>query len=136
MSGGSLNYVSGRMEDAAEQMQEWIRERTEPRPKKERNPLSPPGYGWGDEDWEYDWTPSEYYQQKNPDVPYLKTAEALKAKTKEYMEVAVRHMLAAAKMAHEAEWMMSGDTGPETFCMEVEKVIAELAGNGKQEEKE
>lgn len=125
MSGGALDYVSGRIDDAAEAIREWIRDRkAEPKTKKERNPLSPPGYGWGDEDWEYDWTPSEYYQQKNPDVPYLKTAEALKAKTLDLLEAVARQMELAARLAHEAEWMMSDDTGPETFCMEVEKVLA------------
>lgn len=136
MSGGSLDYVSYRFKDAAVKMLEWIRERTEPKSKTEPRERSEMDLLWGTaEDLEYDWTPDEYYQRENPDVPYLKTAEALKAKTKECMETAAQYMLAAAKMCHEAEWMMSDDTGPETFCMECEKILAQFKAGGWPEER-
>lgn len=28
-----------------------------------------------------------------------------------------------AKLVHEADWLYSGDTGPETFCIQYDKII-------------
>ena len=121
MSGGALDYVSGRIEYAAGAILDWIRERQEDKPNE---------FGW-----KFDWTPHPYYRAKHPDVPYIQTAKALKAKTLKLMEATAKQMELAAKMAHEAEWMMSDDTGPETFCREVEKAVVEWMDAGYTEEK-
>ena len=120
MSGGALEYVSCRIEDAAEAIREWVRERRENKPNE---------FGYA-----YDWTPHPYYTAKHPDVSYIQTAEALKTKTLDLMEATAKNLELAAKMAHEAEWMMSGDTGPETFCMECEKAVLDWMEKGKTEE--
>lgn len=116
MSDGSLDYVSYRIEDAAQAVREWVEEHRADNPS--------------------DWTPHPHFVKENPDAPYLQSAEALKARTLELMKATAHNLELAAKMAHEAEWMMSDDTGPETFCREVEKAVVEWMDAGHTEEEE
>lgn len=116
MSGGSLDYVSYSIEDAAQAVREWVEGHRA--------------------DNTYDWTPHPHFVKENPDAPYLQSAEALKARTLELMKATAKHLELAAKMAHEAEWMMSDDTGPEEFCMEVEQAVAEWMDAGHTEDEE
>jgi hypothetical protein len=133
----SLEYLGGasfRIEDTAKQIREWIRERkAEPKPKK-AEPEKPKYVTWGGDDLEYDWTPHPYYLQHHPDVGYIQTAEALKAKTLEYLDLTAGYLLLAAKMAYQADLLLSDDNGPETFCMECEQILAQHEAGGWPEE--
>lgn len=120
MSGGSLDYVSCRIEDAAQAVRGWVADALADKPNE---------FGW-----KRDWTPHPHFVKENPDAPYLQSAEALKARTLELMKATAHNLELAAKMAHEAEWMMSDDTGPETFCREVEKAVVEWMDAGHTED--
>lgn len=122
MSGGSLEYISWRIDETAGKVREWIRAHAgEPRKKRGRNPLAPPEQD--SEIWEYDWKPHPYYAKKYAGRPFVKSANALRMGTLARLEKAARILDLAARLAHEAEWMFSDDTGPETFCAMFDKLV-------------
>ena len=96
MSSEALGDVSFRFKEAAEQIQEWGRQR-KAKPKK-KAPQQEPKSDYGDDgpDWEYFWEPSDVYVKENPDLPYLKSAKALKAKTLKCLDGVVAQMKYAA----------------------------------------
>ena len=110
MSGGSLEYISSRIDDAVTKVKEWLAEEERMLEHKEYS------------------APHPYYVDHFPDHPIFKdkTGRALQERVIINMKDAIYHLRMAAMYAHEVEWFTSGDIGPESFCLGVEAEIAKM----------
>lgn len=109
MSGGALDYVFGRIETAAEDVEQYIA-------RIER----------GEED-EY-FKPHEYYMKHNPDRKEFADGKRLKEAVLSRLRDAAKALRVAAVYAVRVEWLMSADDGWESFIMRTDEELEQLGG--------
>lgn len=107
MSGGALDYVFGRIETAAEDVEQYI-------DRIERG-----------EDDEY-FKPQEYYMKLYPDRKEFTDGKLLKEAVLSRLRDAVKALRVAAVYAIRAEWLMSSDDGWESFIQRTDKELEKL----------
>jgi len=104
MSGGSLEYVFGRIDDAADSVKNYVAE-------VEKHDA---------EDFAFD--------AKRAGL----TPEQMKERTISYLKTAVLSMRLASIYAQRAEWLMSCDDGYESFISRTDEEIGVLANELKE----
>ena len=110
MSGGSMDYVYGRIDYAAEEVQEEIRRILEDQDCK------------GDSRFDA----YEYYQEKYPDNPLFKNPKLLKEEVLKKLNEAFSCLNKAAIYARRVEWLTSSDDGYESFVLRLDKELKEF----------
>ena len=116
MSGGSMDYVFGRIEYAADEVQEEIRRILEDQD------------GRGDSRFDA----YEYYQEKYPDNPLFKDPKLLKEEVMRKLNEAVYFLQKAAIYARRVEWLTSSDDGYESFVLRLDKELKEFEDSQKE----
>lgn len=104
MSGGSLEYVYSRINQAVEQIKTELEKLRDERIEQ----VHP------------------YYLREYPDKPYLASPELLKQEVERRIKEAVKTLERASVLAHAVEWYMSGDTGYESFCTGLDEELEKL----------
>ena len=112
MSGGSMDYVSQEIQNAAEHIQRELAD-TELR-KKSGKLLDV----------------AKHYQESHPNVDYLKSSEALTDAVIERLRDALVCVRKAAIYAERVEWLTSGDDGHQSFCLRLDERLAECEKHG------
>lgn len=112
MSGGSMDYVCWRINEAAEHIQRELAN-AELRRKSGRF-----------------FDVSKYYKEEHPDVGYLKSPEALTDAVVKRLIDALVCVRQAAIYAERVEWLTSGDDGYEAFCLRLDEELAECKKHG------
>ena len=112
MSGGSMDYVAWKIKEAARHIQQELAN-AELRQKSGR---------FFDE--------AKYYQENHPDVDYLKSPEALTDAVVKRLRDALICVRKAAIYAERVEWLTSGDDGYGSFCMRLDKELADCEKHG------
>lgn len=107
MSGGALDYVFGRIETAAEDVEQYIA-------RIER----------GEEDKYF--KPRCYYLEHYPDRKEFADGKLLKEAVLSRLRDAAKALRVAAVYAVRAEWLMSDDDGWESFIMRTDKELETL----------
>lgn len=107
MSGGSMDYVSSRIDDAADFIQRTLADE-DFRNRAGRHPSI-----------------HETYVKDNPDVEYLKDPESLHDEVVRKLRDALICVRKAAIYARRVEWLTSGDDGYEAFCLTLDKKLNE-----------
>ena len=112
MSGGSMDYVAYKIQEAANHIQRELAN-TELRRKSGRF-----------------FDVREYYQEKYPDVAYFKSSEALTEAVIKRLRDALICIRKAAIYAERVEWLTSDDDGYEEFCMRLDDQLADCDKHG------
>lgn len=112
MSGGSMDYVAWKIRDAAQQIQHELADAELCRKSGRLYDVS------------------KYYKDKNPEVSYLQSSEELTDAVIKRLRDALICVRKAAIYAERVEWLTSGDDGHETFCMELDKQLADCEKHG------
>ena len=112
MSGGSMNYAYGYVNEAAEHIQHELAN-AELRRKSGRF-----------------FDVARYYQEKHPDVGYLKSPESLTDAVIERLRDALVCLRQAAIYAKRVEWLTSGDDGYESFCILLDEKLSDCKKHG------
>jgi hypothetical protein len=107
MSGGALDYIYGRIESAAEDVEQYI-ERLEQ----------------GEED-EY-FKPHPYYLKHYPDRKEFADEKLLKEAVLSRLRDAAKALRVAAVYAVRAEWLMSDDDGWQSFILNTDEELEKL----------
>lgn len=107
MSGGALDYVYGRIETAAEDVEDYIEKIVR-----------------GDED--EGLKPHSYYLEHYPDRKEFADGKLLKEAVLSRLRDAAKALRMAAVYAVRAEWLMSSDDGWESFILRTDKEIEAL----------
>lgn len=107
MSGGALDYVYGRIETAAEDVEDYIEKIVR-----------------GDEDEHF--KPHSYYLEHYPDRKEFADGKLLKEAVLSRLRDAAKALRMAAVYAVRAEWLMSSDDGWESFILRTDKELKEL----------
>lgn len=112
MSGGSMDYVSWKIQDAANHIQKEL-ENSELRRKSGRF-----------------FDVSKYYQDRHPNVGYLKSPKALTDAVIKRLSDALICVRKAAIYAQRVEWLTSGDDGHESFCLRLDEELSDCKKHG------
>lgn len=112
MSGGSMDYVAWKIKEAAGRIQSELAD-AELRRKSRRF-----------------FGVSKYYQEKHPDVGYLKSPEALTDAVVKRLRDALLCVRRAAVYAERVEWLTSGDDGHESFCLRLDEELSDCEKHG------
>ena len=112
MSGGSMDYVAYKIQEAANHIQRELAN-TELRRKSGRF-----------------FNVAKYYQEKHPDVGYLKSPESLTDAVVKRLIDALVCVRQAAIYAERVEWLTSGDDGYEAFCLRLDEELADCKKHG------
>ena len=112
MSGGSMDYVAWKIQDAARHIQDELAN-AELRKKHKRY---------------YDMY--EGYRKEHPELTYLQSPEALTDAVIERLRDALVCVRKAAIYAERVEWLTSGDDGYENFCMRTDKQLKDCEEHG------
>lgn len=112
MSGGSMDYVYGRINEAARHIQNELANAELCR-KNGRF-----------------FDVNKWYQEKHPELAYLQSPEALTDAVIKRLRDALVCVRKAAIYAERVEWLTSGDDGYENFCMRTDKQLAECEEHG------
>jgi hypothetical protein len=112
MSGGSMDYVFGYVNKAAEHIQCELAN-VELRRKNGRF-----------------LHPYKGYQEEHSDIEYLKSPEALTDAVIKRLRDALLCVRKAAIYAQRVEWLTSGDDGYDNFCMRTDKELADCEKHG------
>lgn len=112
MSGGSMDYVSLRIQEAARHIQHELANAELCR----KNGRFFDVYK-GD-------------QEKHPELDYLKSPEALTDAVIKRLRDALVCVRKAAIYAKRVEWLTSGDDGYENFCMRLDEQLADCEEHG------
>ena len=107
MSGGALDYVYGRINIAAEDVEQYIE-------RLER----------GEEDEHF--KPHEYYIKHYPDRKEFADGRLLKEAVLSRLRDAAKALRVASVYAVRAEWLMSDDDGWESFIMRTDNELEKL----------
>ena len=107
MSGGSMDYVYCAIDNAAEKIQEVLANYTLKRDKGIYVKLN------------------DYYRDENPDIDYLADDKSLTDAVIKRLEQCLVTVREAAICAERVEWLTSDDDGEESFCMRLDKDLAE-----------
>lgn len=99
MSGGSMDYVFGRIDDAADSIETYRKEVSE-------RPLE-------------NFEASDIYKKEHPEIPCFESPEKLKAEVLRYLSQAVQCFRAASIYAYSVEWLQSGDYGYDSFILKL-----------------
>ena len=112
MSGGSMDYVCFRIQQAAEDVaSEIVRIEREMYEK---------GYG--------SFKVFDYYKDKYPDNPDLKDGKPLAEAVLKRLRSALKSLKEAAVYAERVEWLTSGDDGYESFVVRTDEDLREISG--------
>ena len=112
MSGGSMDYVAWKIQEAARHIQIELAN-AELLRKSGRF-----------------FDVSKYYQEKHPDVDYLKSPEALADSVIKRLRDALLCVRQAAIYAERVEWLTSGDDGYESFCLRLDEQLSDCKKHG------
>lgn len=112
MSGGSMDYVYGHINTAANHIQRELAN-IELHRKKGRF-----------------LHPHKVYQEEYSDIEYMKSSEALTDAVIKRLQDALICVRKAAIYAERVEWLTSGDDGYENFCMRTDEQLAECEKHG------
>ena len=107
MSGGSMDYVFSKIQEAARHIQYELANAELCRSRRRFSDVS------------------KYYQEKHPDVGYLKSPEALTDAVVKRLIDALVCVRQAAIYAERVEWLTSGDDGYEAFCLRLDEELAD-----------
>lgn len=107
MSGGSMDYVSFRIREAARHVQNELANIELKRKTKRFCEM-------------YDG-----YKKDHPELAYLQSEEALTDAVIKRLQDALVCIRKAAIYAERVEWLTSGDDGYENFCMRTDKQLAD-----------
>lgn len=102
-----MNYAFTVIEDAANQIQEFLANEE----LRMRSGVEP-------------YEVSQYYIDKNPDAPFLKSPKALQTEVIKRLRESLIAVRKAQIYAKRVEWLMSGDDGYEAFCLRLEEELA------------
>ena len=116
MSGGSMEYVYHRIQDAADKVLEVYAEECEKLHKGEFDP------------------PCQYYVEEYPDYPFLQdpSGKLLKINVAEKLALAYMQLRIAAMVAERVEWLTSGDDGYEAFILRLSEDAEKLREDAKR----
>ena len=114
MSGGSMDYVCFKIEQAAEDVATYLRE-----VEQREDTL--------------DFLASDYYIKHYPDDERINSRERLKANVLGRLRDAVHALKVAAVYARRVEWLSSGDDGYESFVIRTDHELSKL-NEGRQDE--
>jgi hypothetical protein len=112
MSGGSMEYVAWKIQEAARHIQRELANLELCRKNKRFV------------------EPYEGYQKKYPELTYLKSPEALTDAVIKRMRDALMCVRKAAIYAERVEWLTSGDDGYDNFCMRLDEQLADCKKHG------
>lgn len=112
MSGGSMDYVFSKIQEAARHIQHELANAELCRRSGRFFDVS------------------KYYQEKHPDVGYLKSPEALTDAVIKRLQDALVFVRKAAIYAERVEWLTSGDDGYEAFCLRLDEELADCKKHG------
>lgn len=112
MSGGSMDYVFSKIQEAARHIQHELANAELCRSRGRFFDVS------------------KYYQEKHPDVGYLKSPEALTDAVVKRLIDALVCVRQAAIYAERVEWLTSGDDGYEEFCLRLDEELADCKKHG------
>lgn len=112
MSGGSMDYAYGKIQEAAMYIQHELANAELCR-KNGRF-----------------FDVSKYYSEKHSDIDYLKSPEALTNAVIKRLRDALICVRKAAIYAERVEWLTSGDDGYEDFCMRLDEQLADCDEHG------
>ena len=107
MSGGSMNYVYCEINNAAEKIQEVLANYILKRNKG------------------IYVKPNEVYKAKHPDIDYLTDDKSLTEAVIKRLAKCLVTVREAAICAERVEWLTSDDDGEESFCMRLDRDLAE-----------
>jgi hypothetical protein len=112
MSGGSMDYVFGHINEAARHVQRELANVELCRKN---------GRFFG---------PYKKYQEEHPELGYLKSPEALTDGVIKRLKDALLCVRKAAIYAQRVEWLTSGDDGYDDFCMRLDEELADCEKHG------
>lgn len=112
MSGGSMDYVYCEIDNAAEKIQEVLAKYVLKRNKGVYVKLN------------------QCYKDENPDIDYLADDKSLTDAVIKRLEQCLITVREAAICAQRVEWLTSDDDGEESFCMRLDKDLAESRKTG------
>ena len=112
MSGGSMDYVAWKIKEAARHIQSELADAELCRKNLRFFDVS------------------KYYQEKYPDVGYLKSPEALTDAVVKRLRDALVCVRQAAIYAERVEWLTSGDDGHESFCLRLDEELSDCKKHG------
>lgn len=112
MSGGSMEYVYWKIQEAARQIQHELANAELCR----RNGRF--------------FDAAEYYRKQHPDVDYLKSPEELTDAVIKRLRDALVCVRKASIYAERVEWLTSDDDGYEDFCIRLDEQLAECEKHG------
>lgn len=112
MSGGSMDYVYGHINEAARHIQNEL---ANVELCKKNGRFIHPYTG---------------YQEKHPELEYLKSPEALTDGVIKRLRDALVCVRKAAIYAKRVEWLTSGDDGYDNFCMRTDKQLDDCEKHG------
>lgn len=107
MSGGSMDYVYCEIDNAAEKIQEVLAKYVLKRNKGVYVKLN------------------QCYKDENPDIDYFADDKSLTDAVIKRLEQCLITVREAAICAERVEWLTSDDDGEESFCMRLDKALAE-----------
>lgn len=107
MSGGSMDYVGFKIEQAADQVRDEI-ERIEKMDKKQI----------ADE-----FRPCKYYIEEHPDKPFLRSAAGIRREALKRLRAAEKAIRIAAIYAIRVEWLTSCDDGYDSFILRTDEEL-------------
>jgi hypothetical protein len=112
MSGGSMDYIFGHINEAARHIQRELAN-VELCRKNGRF-----------------FDVSKYYQEERLDIDYLKSPEALTDAVIKRLRDALKCVRKASIYAERVEWLTSGDDGYENFCIHLDEELADCEKHG------
>ncbi len=107
MSGGSMNYIYFEINNTAERIQDVLAKYVLKRNKGIYVKLN------------------QHYKDKHPDIDYLADDKSLTDAVIKRLEQCLITVREAAICAERVEWLTSDDDGEESFCMRLDKDLAE-----------
>lgn len=116
MSGGSMDYIGFKMQEAIGQVAGEIA-RIEMMGRKEV----------ADE-----FRPCDYYVKKYPDKPFLASPSGLRREVLKRLRAAKKAIAVASAYAIRVEWLTSYDDGYEGFILRTDEELEELKKQGKR----
>lgn len=112
MSGGSMDYIYGIINQAADHIQNKLANVELKRKSKRFCDVY------------------EDYKKEHPELAYLQSPEALTDAVIKRLRDALVCARKAAIYAERVEWLTSGDDGYENFCMRLDKQLADCGEHG------
>jgi hypothetical protein len=112
MSGGSMDYVYWRINEAARHIQGELANAELCRRNKRFLDVG------------------KYYREEYPELDYLQSPEALTDAVIKRLRDALMCVRKAAIYAERVEWLTSGDDGYENFCILTDKELADCEEHG------